>query len=143
MWAAAPCPLSSTPISTSSRCKRAPVGGLLQHFEQHSDHSAVQGALLRLHLLRGSKKPFVILENMSGVIHPGRMTLLLGPPGSGKSTLLQALAGKFHHSGTLEVGTLLQAEASRRPHAAPSTATSARKPHAACKMAMQCAEAVG
>ena len=68
----------------------------------------MQGALLRLHLLRGSKKPFVILENVSGVIHPGRMTLLLGPPGSGKSTLLQALAGKFHHSGALKVGYNIQ-----------------------------------
>ena len=67
----------------------------------------MQGILLKLHLLRGSKKPFVILENMSGVIHPGRMTLLLGPPGSGKSTLLQALAGKYHHNRQLQVGISL------------------------------------
>ena len=65
---------------------------------------ASQSVLMRLHLRRGSKKPFVILDNMSGVIQPGRMTLLLGPPGSGKSTLLKALAGKFHQSGVPQVG---------------------------------------
>ncbi|KAI4378236.1 hypothetical protein MLD38_015745 [Melastoma candidum] len=35
-----------------------------------------------------------ILENVTGVLKPGRMTLLLGPPGCGKTTLLKALAGK-------------------------------------------------
>ena len=64
---------------------------------------ASQSVLMRMHLRRGSKKPFVILDNMSGVIQPGRMTLLLGPPGSGKSTLLKALAGKFQQSGVPQV----------------------------------------
>ena len=41
---------------------------------------------------------FVILDQLSGRITPGRMTLLLGPPGSGKSTLLAALAGKLRNS---------------------------------------------
>ncbi|KAL8171705.1 LOW QUALITY PROTEIN: hypothetical protein V2J09_023509 [Rumex salicifolius] len=36
-----------------------------------------------------------ILENAHGIIKPGRMTLLLGPPRSGKTTLLKALAGKL------------------------------------------------
>ncbi|KAL3714547.1 hypothetical protein ACJRO7_006462 [Eucalyptus globulus] len=35
-----------------------------------------------------------ILKNVSGVLKPARMTLLLGPPECGKTTLLQALAGK-------------------------------------------------
>ncbi|XP_062009972.1 pleiotropic drug resistance protein 3-like isoform X4 [Rosa rugosa] len=39
-----------------------------------------------------------ILRDISGIIKPSRMTLLLGPPGCGKSTLLQALAGKLNHS---------------------------------------------
>ncbi|XP_050380227.1 pleiotropic drug resistance protein 3-like isoform X2 [Argentina anserina] len=39
-----------------------------------------------------------ILKNVSGIIKPSRMTLLLGPPGCGKTTLLQALAGKQNHS---------------------------------------------
>ncbi|KAI4344717.1 hypothetical protein L6164_011911 [Bauhinia variegata] len=36
-----------------------------------------------------------ILKDVSGVIKPSRLTLLLGPPGSGKTTLLLALAGKL------------------------------------------------
>lgn len=35
----------------------------------------------------------VILDAVSGVIHPGRFTLLLGPPQSGKTTFLRTLAG--------------------------------------------------
>ncbi|XP_062214779.1 ABC transporter G family member 37-like isoform X2 [Phragmites australis] len=36
-----------------------------------------------------------VLHDVSGIIKPRRMTLLLGPPGSGKTTLLLALAGKL------------------------------------------------
>lgn len=36
-----------------------------------------------------------ILKDVSGVIKPSRLTLLLGPPGCGKTTLLLALAGKL------------------------------------------------
>ncbi|XP_020676453.1 ABC transporter G family member 42 isoform X4 [Dendrobium catenatum] len=39
-----------------------------------------------------------ILNNISGIIRPSRMTLLLGPPSSGKTTLLLALAGKLQKS---------------------------------------------
>ncbi|XP_062030547.1 pleiotropic drug resistance protein 3-like isoform X1 [Rosa rugosa] len=39
-----------------------------------------------------------ILKEVSGIIKPSRMTLLLGPPSCGKTTLLQALAGKLNHS---------------------------------------------
>uniref|UniRef100_J3NDR5 ABC transporter domain-containing protein n=1 Tax=Oryza brachyantha TaxID=4533 RepID=J3NDR5_ORYBR len=38
------------------------------------------------------------LEDVSGIIKPCRLTLLLGPPGCGKSTLLRALAGKIDKS---------------------------------------------
>ncbi|KAG5577953.1 hypothetical protein H5410_058087 [Solanum commersonii] len=52
-------------------------------------------AILGLINLSPSKKRVVkILEDVSGIIRPSRMTLLLGPPGSGKTTLLKALAGK-------------------------------------------------
>ncbi|GAB2293588.1 transcription factor [Dionaea muscipula] len=40
----------------------------------------------------------IILHDISGIIKPGRLTLLLGPPSSGKTTLLLALAGKLDHS---------------------------------------------
>jgi len=39
-----------------------------------------------------------ILKDVSGIIKPRRMTLLLGPPGSGKTTLLLALSGKLDPS---------------------------------------------
>ncbi|XP_028553207.1 ABC transporter G family member 35 isoform X1 [Dendrobium catenatum] len=48
-----------------------------------------------LHILPSRKKPLTLLHNVSGLIKPRRMTLLLGPPGSGKTTLLLALAGKL------------------------------------------------
>ncbi|KAM0869667.1 hypothetical protein ACQ4PT_040497 [Festuca glaucescens] len=43
----------------------------------------------------GKTKTLHILKNVSGVVRPSRMTLLLGPPSSGKTTLLLALAGKL------------------------------------------------
>ncbi|RAL41316.1 hypothetical protein DM860_010110 [Cuscuta australis] len=42
-----------------------------------------------------NKKHVSILHDVSGIIKPGRMTLLLGPPSSGKTTLLLALAGQL------------------------------------------------
>lgn len=39
-----------------------------------------------------------ILKDVSGIIKPSRMALLLGPPSSGKTTLLLALAGKLDSS---------------------------------------------
>ncbi|KAK8621260.1 hypothetical protein V6N13_067701 [Hibiscus sabdariffa] len=39
-----------------------------------------------------------ILKDVSGMVKPSRMTLLLGPPSSGKTTLLLALAGKLDES---------------------------------------------
>ena len=56
-----------------------------------------------LHLMRSQKQPFTILDDVSGVLKPGRFTLLLGPPSAGKSTLLKALAGRLHHSADLQV----------------------------------------
>ncbi|KAB5553301.1 hypothetical protein DKX38_010612 [Salix brachista] len=55
----------------------------------------LEGFLSSLHLLPSRKQPFPILRDVSGIIKPRRMTLLLGPPSSGKTTLLLALAGKL------------------------------------------------
>ncbi|KAI9393540.1 hypothetical protein POPTR_006G248500v4 [Populus trichocarpa] len=55
----------------------------------------LEGFLSFLHLLPSRKQPFPILRDVSGIIKPRRMTLLLGPPSSGKTTLLMALAGKL------------------------------------------------
>ncbi|KAG5588582.1 hypothetical protein H5410_049016 [Solanum commersonii] len=51
-----------------------------------------------LHILPSSKRQITILKDISGIIKPCRMTLLLGPPSSGKTTLLLALAGKLDSS---------------------------------------------
>ncbi|KAM4100329.1 hypothetical protein ACB094_05G060000 [Castanea mollissima] len=55
----------------------------------------IGGFLNYLHILPNRKKRFSILNDVSGIIKPSRMTLLLGPPSSGKTTLLLALAGKL------------------------------------------------
>ncbi|KAK9281885.1 hypothetical protein L1049_004792 [Liquidambar formosana] len=55
----------------------------------------VEGFLNYLHVLPSRKKHLTILQDVSGIIKPCRMTLLLGPPASGKTTLLLALAGKL------------------------------------------------
>ncbi|XP_073135477.1 pleiotropic drug resistance protein 1-like isoform X3 [Henckelia pumila] len=51
-----------------------------------------------LHILPSNKKQLLILKDVSGILKPCRMTLLLGPPGSGKTTLLLALAGMLDPS---------------------------------------------
>ncbi|KAJ6346920.1 hypothetical protein OIU76_003581 [Salix suchowensis] len=58
----------------------------------------LEGFFIALHVLPNRKKPLTILNNVSGIIKPSRLTLLLGPPNSGKTTLLLALAGKLDPS---------------------------------------------
>ncbi|KAF5177312.1 Abc transporter g family member, partial [Thalictrum thalictroides] len=60
--------------------------------------NAIEVLLGLVRLSRSNKRINKILRNVSGIIKPSRMTLLLGPPGSGKTTLLQALSGK-HDKG--------------------------------------------
>nr|BAR94045.1 PDR-type ACB transporter [Nicotiana benthamiana] len=55
----------------------------------------LEAMLNSLHILSNQKRKLTILNDVSGIIKPCRMTLLLGPPGSGKTTLLLALAGKL------------------------------------------------
>ncbi|KAI3524542.1 hypothetical protein L1887_03200 [Cichorium endivia] len=55
-------------------------------------------ALLRqLRIYKGKRRKLTILDDVSGIIRPSRMTLLLGPPSSGKTTLMLALAGRLGH----------------------------------------------
>ncbi|XP_012076642.1 pleiotropic drug resistance protein 1 [Jatropha curcas] len=55
----------------------------------------LEGFLNYLRIFPSKKEPLSILHDVSGIIKPRRMTLLLGPPSSGKTTLLLALAGKL------------------------------------------------
>ncbi|KAJ8540413.1 hypothetical protein K7X08_030332 [Anisodus acutangulus] len=55
----------------------------------------VETILNSVHILPSRKRKITILKDVSGMIKPCRMTLLLGPPSSGKTTLLLALAGKL------------------------------------------------
>ncbi|EPS65267.1 hypothetical protein M569_09509, partial [Genlisea aurea] len=55
----------------------------------------VEDFFSRVRILSSQKKTFPILRDVSGIIKPGRMTLLLGPPCSGKTTLLLALSGRL------------------------------------------------
>ncbi|XP_062204828.1 ABC transporter G family member 36 [Phragmites australis] len=57
--------------------------------------NTVEEAANALHILPTRKRTMPILHDVSGIVKPRRMTLLLGPPGSGKTTLLLALAGRL------------------------------------------------
>ncbi|KAL0543693.1 hypothetical protein IC582_018796 [Cucumis melo] len=49
-------------------------------------------------LAPSKKRKIQILKDISGIVKPSRMTLLLGPPSSGKTTFLRALAGKLENN---------------------------------------------
>ncbi|CAN8278879.1 unnamed protein product [Cochlearia groenlandica] len=57
-----------------------------------------ESALSLVGIQFAKKAQLTILKDISGVVKPSRMTLLLGPPSSGKTTLLLALAGKLDKS---------------------------------------------
>ncbi|KAI6669859.1 hypothetical protein NL676_004744 [Syzygium grande] len=60
----------------------------------NSTLNAIEAVIGLIGLSPSKKRVVKILQDVSGIIKPSRLTLLLGPPGSGKTTLLQALAGK-------------------------------------------------
>ncbi|CAN0910604.1 Pleiotropic drug resistance protein 2 [Linum grandiflorum] len=57
--------------------------------------NSVEGILGFFRIFPSKKRVVKILHEISGIVKPSRMTLLLGPPGSGKTTLLKTLSGKM------------------------------------------------
>ncbi|PWA81546.1 plant PDR ABC transporter associated [Artemisia annua] len=57
-----------------------------------------EGLLAKLGVSFSEKAKLHILKDASGILKPGRMALLLGPPSSGKTSLLLALAGRLDQS---------------------------------------------
>ncbi|KAL2239913.1 UNVERIFIED_CONTAM: Pleiotropic drug resistance protein 2 [Sesamum indicum] len=60
----------------------------------NSTLNTLEAALGMIGLSPSKQRVVKILQDVSGIVRPSRMALLLGPPGSGKTTLLKALAGK-------------------------------------------------
>uniref|UniRef100_A0A0A0LBH1 ABC transporter domain-containing protein n=1 Tax=Cucumis sativus TaxID=3659 RepID=A0A0A0LBH1_CUCSA len=54
--------------------------------------------IMRFFGVKSHEAKINIIEDVSGVIKPGRLTLLLGPPGCGKTTLLKALSANLNKS---------------------------------------------
>ena len=65
--------------------------------------NSFRDALRLVTLQRPPTTPHTILAGVSGVLRPGRMTLLLGPPSGGKSVLLKCLSGRLQPSRNLRV----------------------------------------
>ncbi|KAL2487195.1 ABC transporter G family member 39 [Abeliophyllum distichum] len=61
----------------------------------NSSMNAIESVLGLIRRAPSKKRKFQILKDVSGIVKPSRMTLLLGPPAAGKSTFLLALAGKL------------------------------------------------
>ncbi|CAI9267836.1 unnamed protein product [Lactuca saligna] len=61
----------------------------------NSVYNMSEAFLKKLRIFPGRRKKLSILNDVSGIIRPSRLTLLLGPPSSGKTTLLLALAGRL------------------------------------------------
>ncbi|KAI3814128.1 hypothetical protein L1987_18875 [Smallanthus sonchifolius] len=59
--------------------------------------NSIENTLGFIGLTPSKKRKIKILQSISGIIKPSRMTLLLGPPGAGKTTFLLALAAKLAH----------------------------------------------
>lgn len=56
----------------------------------------------RLVGMRPPTQQLEVLKGLNGVLQPGRLTLLLGPPACGKTTLLKVLGGRRPAAGHLD-----------------------------------------
>ncbi|KAK1422491.1 hypothetical protein QVD17_25636 [Tagetes erecta] len=74
------------------------VGGRALPTLINSARNIVESLLASIGIVFTQKAKFPILKDTCGIIKPGRMTLLMGPPSSGKTTLLLALAGRLDPS---------------------------------------------
>ncbi|BBM99977.1 ATP-binding cassette, subfamily G (WHITE), member 2, PDR [Marchantia polymorpha subsp. ruderalis] len=73
----------------------AHIGGRAMPSLPNSMINTLEGILESLCIRVSKKSKIPILRDLSGIVKPGRLTLLLGPPGSGKTSFLRALAGKL------------------------------------------------
>ncbi|XP_057840625.2 ABC transporter G family member 36 [Cryptomeria japonica] len=71
------------------------IGGRALPTLTNSAKNFLEALLGMVGLSTTKKTNLTILKDVSGIIKPSRLTLLLGQPGSGKSTLLLALAGRL------------------------------------------------
>ncbi|CAM8963879.1 unnamed protein product [Rhodiola kirilowii] len=55
----------------------------------------LEGLLGMFRVFPSKKTVIKIMHDVSGIVKPSRMVLVLGPPGSGKTTFLQSLAGEM------------------------------------------------
>ncbi|XP_031484243.1 pleiotropic drug resistance protein 3-like isoform X2 [Nymphaea colorata] len=62
---------------------------------------SIASDLLRVAGLKPREANISVIKDVSGIIKPSRLTLLMGPPGCGKTTLLLALAGRLDKSQKL------------------------------------------
>ncbi|KAH9288622.1 hypothetical protein KI387_032739, partial [Taxus chinensis] len=76
-------------------CAKCLVGGRALPTLRNSAWNFLETLLDMVGLSLTKRTELAILKDVSGIVKPSRMMLLLGPPGSGKSTLLLALAGRL------------------------------------------------
>ncbi|KAG0455937.1 hypothetical protein HPP92_023725 [Vanilla planifolia] len=82
-------------LNVSAKCH---VGNRALPTLANAMQNIIDNALEAIGIRLTKRATLNILNDVSGIIKPSRMTLLLGPPGSGKTTLLLALAGKLDPS---------------------------------------------